>query len=91
MGGRVLIRNQPEVLVDLATPSASGSRTRVVGIGRTWVVVVRASRALLVALFDDEATYRANASSPEQGERFQRLRELLEDDPDWMDGTFTGA
>lgn len=45
----------------------------------------------LVAIFDDEVTYRANAASPEQGERFARLRELLDDDPDWMDGTFTGA
>lgn len=45
----------------------------------------------LVALFDDEATYRANATSPEQAARFQRLRDLLADDPDWMDGTFTGA
>ncbi len=45
----------------------------------------------LVAIFDDEATYRANASSPEQAARYPRLRELLDDDPDWMDGTFAGA
>jgi len=45
----------------------------------------------LIAMFDDEATYRANAASPEQDARYQRLRELLADDPDWMDGTFTGA
>lgn len=45
----------------------------------------------LVALFEDEATYRANAASPAQDARFQQYRELLEDDPDWMDGTFRGV
>ena len=44
----------------------------------------------LVAVFDDEATYKANADSPEQNERYLELRALLEDDPDWMDGTFDG-
>ena len=45
----------------------------------------------LVAVFDDEATYKANADSPEQNDRYLELRALLEDDPDWMDGTFDGA
>jgi heme-degrading monooxygenase HmoA len=44
----------------------------------------------LIALFDDEASYKANADSPEQNERYLELRALLEDDPDWMDGTFEG-
>jgi heme-degrading monooxygenase HmoA len=44
----------------------------------------------LVAVFDDEASYRANADSPGQHERYLELRALLEDDPDWMDGTFDG-
>jgi hypothetical protein len=42
----------------------------------------------LLALFDDAASYRANADSPEQHERYLELRALLDDDPDWMDGTF---
>jgi hypothetical protein len=42
----------------------------------------------LVAVFEDEASYRANASSPEQHQRYLELRALLDDDPDWMDGTF---
>jgi len=45
----------------------------------------------LVAVFDDEATYRANASSPEQDAQYRQLRELLADDPDWTDGTFQGG
>lgn len=42
----------------------------------------------LVAIFDDETSYRANADDPEQDAWYRRMRELLEDDPDWMDGTF---
>ena len=45
----------------------------------------------LIALFDDEASYKANADSPDQHARYLELRALLEDDPDWMDGTFEGA
>jgi len=45
----------------------------------------------LIALFDDRESYVANANSPEQDAEYRQLRELLEDDPDWMDGTFTGA
>jgi hypothetical protein len=42
----------------------------------------------LVALFEDEASYRANADSPDQHARYLEMRALLEDDPEWMDGTF---
>ena len=45
----------------------------------------------LIAMFDDEATYRANAASPDQDARYRQYRALLEDDPDWMDGTFSGS
>ncbi len=45
----------------------------------------------LVAVFEDEATYRANAARPETDAQYRRLRALLEDDPDWMDGTFRGV
>ncbi len=45
----------------------------------------------LVAVFDDVDAYRANADSPEQDARYQELRALLQDDPDWLDGTFLGG
>jgi quinol monooxygenase YgiN len=45
----------------------------------------------MIAIFDDEASYRANADDPEQDAWYRRMRELLEDDPDWMDGTFETA
>jgi hypothetical protein len=47
--------------------------------------------AFLVAIFDDRESYVANADRPEQDADYQRMRAMLEDDPDWMDGTFLGA
>jgi hypothetical protein len=44
-----------------------------------------------VAIFDDEQTYRANAQAPEQDAWYRRLREALETDPIWEDGTFLVA
>ena len=45
----------------------------------------------LIAVFEDEASYRANAASPEQDAWYRRLRAHLADDPDWMDGHFEQA
>ena len=45
----------------------------------------------LIAIFDDEATYRANADDPAQNDRYLEMRALLDDDPEWMDGTFDEA
>lgn len=42
----------------------------------------------LVAMFDDKATYRANADDPAQDAFYRKMRALLADDPDWADGTF---
>lgn len=39
-----------------------------------------------LAVFDDEATYRATADDPEQDRWYQQLREMLEADPEWHDG-----
>ena len=46
---------------------------------------------LLVAIFEDQATYEANAEDPEQARWFGRLREMLEADPEWTDGEIFGA
>src|SRR5262249_31167610 len=40
----------------------------------------------LVAVFETEAAYVANANSPEQDARYQQLRALLVADPEWRDG-----
>jgi quinol monooxygenase YgiN len=41
-----------------------------------------------VAVFDDKSSYQANASSPEQDAWYRDLREMLETDPIWEDGTY---
>jgi len=40
----------------------------------------------LVVAFESREAYRANATSPEQNERYQQYRELLETEPEWHDG-----
>lgn len=43
---------------------------------------------IAVAIFRDEASYRGNSDDPAQGEWYQGLRALLEEDPTWEDGEF---
>lgn len=46
---------------------------------------------IAVAVFDDEESYRANASRPEQDAWYRRLRDALESDPEWEDGVYLVA
>jgi len=46
----------------------------------------RPEEVLLVAMFEDEASYRRNADDPAQHERYLQYRALMEDDPEWSDG-----
>ncbi|MBI4571365.1 MAG: antibiotic biosynthesis monooxygenase [Chloroflexi bacterium] len=41
---------------------------------------------MLVILFQDKASYHANAGDPEQDKEYQALRALLSADPHWHDG-----
>jgi heme-degrading monooxygenase HmoA len=71
----------------------SGQNRRVPGFVASYIFtpdqkVYDRETVFLVAIFEDEATYKANADSPAQHEDYVRMRALLEDDPDWMDGTF---
>ena len=43
-------------------------------------------QAMLVVAFTDKAAYEANATSPEQRERYGQLRALMTADPEWHDG-----
>ena len=43
---------------------------------------------IMVAVFQDKKTYRANADDPEQDRWFRRVRELLQADPVWEDGDY---
>lgn len=49
------------------------------------------SELFLVALFEDQQAYWANAQSPEQHQRYQELRALLTRDPEWHDGEVVDA
>ena len=42
--------------------------------------------AWLFAIFEDRATYEANADDPAQNEDYLEYRALMEDDPEWHDG-----
>ena len=41
---------------------------------------------ILVALFEDKKSYRANAEDPEQDRWFRQMMEHLESEPEWHDG-----
>ncbi len=41
---------------------------------------------MVAVAFETKEAYGANAESPEQAARYQRMRELLESDPEWNDG-----
>ena len=45
----------------------------------------------LVVGFESREAYEANASSPEQHERFSRMMEYLAAAPEWHDGTVVDA
>lgn len=40
----------------------------------------------LAVIFDSKESYRANAEDPSQDERFQKLRAILDGEPEWHDG-----
>ena len=40
----------------------------------------------LVAIFENKATYVANAGSPEQDKEFRSLMQFLKSEPEWHDG-----
>ena len=40
----------------------------------------------VAGVWDSREAYQSNSASPEQGARYQRLRELMTTDPEWHDG-----
>ena len=47
--------------------------------------------AIGVAIFDDEASFRANGERPEQDAWFRSVMALLEEDPTWEDGHYVAG
>ena len=58
------------------------------GFRATYVLLPDDDEQAVVAgvLFDDRATYSANAHDPATEDWYGRFRSLLEDDPEWTDG-----
>jgi hypothetical protein len=44
-----------------------------------------ADELLMIAIFDDQQTYTANANDPEQDRWYQEFRSHLAADPEWTD------
>lgn len=44
-----------------------------------------------VAIFESKEDYQANAESPEQNQWYLKLRDQLEEDPEWNDGEVVGS
>ena len=51
----------------------------------------RPDELILVAIFRDRESYRANADDPEQDRWYRQLREHLQADPEWTDGELVFA
>ena len=49
------------------------------------------AETLMLAVFADKASYRANAEDPEQDGWHQQLLTLLDGEPVWEDGEISGA
>ena len=46
---------------------------------------------ILAVLFESKEAYEANASSPEQDERFHKMMALLAGEPQWNDGEIVSS
>jgi antibiotic biosynthesis monooxygenase (ABM) superfamily enzyme len=62
-------------------------RRRAVGFSGSQILWEKEpGRFALLVRFVDEESYRKNAASPEQDAFYRRMRECLEEDPEWIDG-----
>lgn len=66
-------------------PSA---QRQVEGYRASYVVIPdqRDDEVWLLAVFEDEASYKRNAASPDQHKEYMEYRALLEEEPEWIDG-----
>lgn len=93
-----IFRLQPKAgrehdVVSLMEEWARSRGPQVPGARAAYLLLSERSRGELVgvAVFDDQATYQANAESPEQDAWYRQLHEVLETDPVWEDGTYLVA
>lgn len=69
-----------------------GYDTDVPGFVKSYVLFENDSDvAWLFAVFQDKASYEANADDPAQHERYTEYRALMEEEPEWHDGEIVEA
>jgi hypothetical protein len=73
-----------------AVVAMMGESLDVEGFRATYVLLPDDDENALVAgvIFEDQATYSANAHDPATEAWYGRFRALLEDDPEWTDGAW---
>jgi hypothetical protein len=85
---RVKPENRPALRKVLERQDADGAPT---GFVTAYTLYENDSDvAWLFAIFQDRASYDANADDPRQNERYIEYRALMEDDPEWHDGEIEG-
>jgi heme-degrading monooxygenase HmoA len=63
------------------------ARGNVPGFVRSYVLQASGGDVWVMAIFESEDAYRKNADSPDQDKTYHAMREMLEADPEWHDGT----
>lgn len=81
------MRVKPGALEELQRLAAE-EETQIAGMVAQYVYRMDADPAelYLAVVFTSREAYRANAESPEQNERYERMLALLEGPPEWHDG-----
>jgi quinol monooxygenase YgiN len=82
------LRVKPGMAERLKQDTAEFSRFKVPGYVNAYLYQMDAdsNEYYLAVLFTDKRSYVANAENPEQNERYQKMRALLTEDPEWHDG-----
>jgi hypothetical protein len=69
-----------------STDKAEVDRLRKAGMQASYLFKLDEGGYMGVAVFQDQAKYRANAADPSQDAWYRQFREHLEADPEWHDG-----
>ena len=83
-----VIPGQEEKLAELGEAWNRDRQPRVGGFVSSYIVqsVSRPGEYLGLTIFDTEENFKKNATDPEQHQWYLKMRENLEEDPEWNDG-----
>jgi hypothetical protein len=82
------LRAKPGTQAEIAALARETQGVKIPGMVADYVYQLdnAAHEYYMAVVFETKAAYVANANSPEQDARYQRLRALLVVDPEWYDG-----